>query len=58
MCEDRNKSRSRIHQDPYRLSTAGATFEDVKLMYDHVGEGAKVKSSGWNQPYLTTLRNS
>ena len=29
-----------------RFSTAGATFEDVKLMHDHVGEGVKVKAAG------------
>ena len=28
------------------FSTAGATFEDVKLMHDHVGEGVKVKAAG------------
>ena len=28
------------------VTKAGATFEDVKLMHDHVGEGVKVKAAG------------
>ena len=28
------------------FSTAGATFDDVKLMHEHVGPGVKVKAAG------------
>ena len=34
------------HKTSTGFSTAGATFEDVKLMHDHVGEGVKVKAAG------------
>lgn len=46
MCEIVTKAGAEFIKTSTGFSTAGATFEDVKLMRDHVGEGVKVKAAG------------
>ena len=46
MCEIVTKAGAEFIKTSTGFSTAGATFEDVKLMHDHVGEGVKVKAAG------------
>lgn len=46
MCELVTKAGAEFIKTSTGFSTAGATFADVKLMKDHVGEGVKVKAAG------------
>ena len=46
MCEIVTKAGAEFIKTSTGFSTAGATFEDVKLMHDHVGESVKVKAAG------------
>ena len=46
MCELVTKAGAEFIKTSTGLSTAGATFADVKLMKEHVGEGVKVKAAG------------
>ena len=46
MCEIVTKAGAEFIKTSTGFSTAGATFEDVKLMHDHVGEGVKIKAAG------------
>ena len=46
MCEIVTKAGAEFIKTSTGFSTAGATFENVKLMHDHVGEGVKVKAAG------------
>lgn len=46
MCEIVTKAGAEFIKTSTGFSTAGATFEDVKLMHDYVGEGVKVKAAG------------
>ena len=46
MCELVTKAGAEFIKTSTGFSTAGATFEDVKLMKEHVGEGVKVKAAG------------
>lgn len=46
MCEIVTKSGAEFIKTSTGFSKAGATFEDVKLMKEHVGEGVKVKAAG------------
>ena len=46
MCEIVTESGADYIKTSTGFSTAGATFDDVKLMHDHVGEGVKVKAAG------------
>lgn len=45
MCEIVTKAGAEFIKTSTGFSTAGATFEDVKLMHDYVGEGVKVKAA-------------
>ena len=47
MCELVTNAGAEYIKTSTGFSTAGATFDDVKLMHDHVGEGVKVKASRW-----------
>ena len=46
MCELVTKAGAVFIKTSTGFSTAGATFADVKLMKEHVGEGVKVKAAG------------
>ena len=46
MCELVTKAGAEFIKTSTGFSTAGATFADVKLMKEHVGEGVKVKAEG------------
>ncbi len=46
MCEIVTKAGADFIKTSTGFSTAGATFADVKLMKEHVGEGVKVKAAG------------
>lgn len=46
MCELATKAGAEFIKTSTGFSTAGATFADVKLMKEHVGEGVKVKAAG------------
>lgn len=46
MCEVVTKSGAEYIKTSTGFSTAGATFEDVKLMREHVGTHVKVKAAG------------
>ena len=46
MCELVTNAGAEYIKTSTGFSTAGATFDDVKLMHDHVGEGVKVKAAG------------
>lgn len=46
MCEIVTKAGAEYIKTSTGFSTAGATFEDVKLMRAHVGENVKVKAAG------------
>ena len=46
MCELVTKAGAEFIKTSTGFSTAGATFADVKLMKEHVGEGVKVKAAG------------
>ena len=46
MCELVTKAGAEFIKTATGFSTAGATFADVKLMKEHVGEGVKVKAAG------------
>ena len=46
MCELVTEAGAEFIKTSTGFSKAGATFEDVKLMHDHVGEGVKVKAAG------------
>ena len=46
MCEIVTRSGADFIKTSTGFSKAGATFEDVKLMKEHVGEGVKVKAAG------------
>ena len=46
MCELVTKAGAEFIKTSTGFSTAGATFVDVKLMKEHVGEGVKVKAAG------------
>lgn len=46
MCEIVTKAGADYIKTSTGFSKAGATFEDVKLMKEHVGEGVKVKAAG------------
>ena len=46
MCEIVTKAGAEFIKTSTGFSTAGATFEDVKLMHEHVGPGVKVKAAG------------
>ena len=41
-----SRSRSSFRKNIYRISTGGATPEDVRLMRETVGDRAQVKASG------------
>jgi deoxyribose-phosphate aldolase len=46
MCEIVTNAGADFIKTSTGFSTAGATFEDVKLMKEHVGEGVMVKAAG------------
>ena len=46
MCELVTNAGAEYIKTSTGFSIAGATFDDVKLMHDHVGEGVKVKAAG------------
>lgn len=46
MCEIVTKSNADYIKTSTGFSTAGATFEDIKLFADNVGEGTKIKAAG------------
>ena len=46
MCEIVTKANADYIKTSTGFSSGGATFEDVQLMVDHVGEGVKVKAAG------------
>ena len=46
MCELVTKAGAEFIKTSTGFSAAGATFADVKLMKEHVGEGVKVKAAG------------
>ena len=46
ICELVTKAGAEFIKTSTGFSTAGATFADVKLMKEHVGEGVKVKAAG------------
>ena len=46
MCELVTKAGAEFIKTSTGFSTAGATFADVKLMKEHVGDGVKVKAAG------------
>lgn len=46
MCELVTEAGAEFIKTSTGFSKAGATFADVKLMHDHVGEGVKVKAAG------------
>ncbi len=46
MCEIVTKAGAEYIKTSTGFSTAGATFEDVKLMREHIGEKVKVKAAG------------
>ena len=46
MCELVTKAGAEFIKTSTGFSTAGATFADVKLMKEHVGEGVKIKAAG------------
>ena len=46
MCELVTKAGAEFIKTSTGFSTGGATFADVKLMKEHVGEGVKVKAAG------------
>ena len=46
MCELVTEAGAEYIKTSTGFSKGGATFEDVKLMHDHVGEGVKVKAAG------------
>ena len=46
MCEIVTKAGAEFIKTSTGFSTAGATFDDVKLMHEHVGPGVKVKAAG------------
>ena len=46
MCELVTKAGAEFIKTSTGFPTAGATFADVKLMKEHVGEGVKVKAAG------------
>ena len=46
MCELVTTARAEFIKTSTGFSSAGATFEDVKLMHEHVGNGVKVKAAG------------
>lgn len=46
MCEIVTESGADFIKTSTGFSTAGATFEDVRLMKEHVGEGVRVKAAG------------
>ncbi len=46
MCELVTKSGADYIKTSTGFSTAGATFEDIKLFAAHVGEGVKIKAAG------------
>ena len=46
MCEIVTKAGAEVIKTATGFSTAGATFDDVKLMREHVGPGVKVKAAG------------
>lgn len=53
MCEIVTRSGAEFIKTSTGFSKAGATFEDVKLMKEHVGEGVKVKQPAASLPLLT-----
>ena len=55
MCEIVTKAGAEFIKTSTGFSTAGATFEDVKLMHDYVGEGVKVKAAGGIRDLKTAL---
>ena len=46
MCEVVTKAGADFIKTSTGFSTAGATFDDVKLFAEHVGEGVKIKAAG------------
>lgn len=46
MCEIVTRAGAEFIKTSTGFSTAGATFDDVKLMHEHVGPGVKVKAAG------------
>ena len=46
MCEIVTRAEAEFIKTSTGFSKAGATFEDVKLMKEHVGEGVRVKAAG------------
>lgn len=46
MCEVVTESGADFIKTSTGFSTAGATFEDVRLMKEHVGQGVRVKAAG------------
>lgn len=46
MCEIVTNAGAEFIKTSTGFSSAGATFEDVKLMHEHVGNGVKVKAAG------------
>ena len=46
MCEIVTRAGAEFIKTSTGFSKAGATFEDVKLMKEHVGKGVRVKAAG------------
>lgn len=46
MCEIVTRAGAEYIKTSTGFSTAGATFADVKLMREHIGEGVKIKAAG------------
>lgn len=46
MCEIVTKSGADYIKTSTGFSTAGATFDDIQLFAEHVGEGVKIKAAG------------
>ena len=55
MCELVTNARVEFIKTSTGFSSAGATFEDVKLMHEHVGNGVKVKAAGGIRDLKTAL---
>ena len=55
MCELVTNARAEFIKTSTGFSSAGATFEDVKLMHEHVGNGVKVKAAGGIRDLKTAL---
>ena len=51
MCELVTKAGAEFIKTSTGFSTAGATFADVKLMKEHVGDGVKVKAAGGSSSF-------